>query len=430
MLAPVAASRQDDHHDERLDLGRPAGGAARQEVRQDVCGTASASSSLQGGSDVGIADVAAGRVTIGNSSRDPKPSDPGGLVFNKIARDAVCIVTNPATRSPDSTRPGPGDLRRRRPQLERGPGRHVAGTIDVDRPHRRLRYPGRVPEDLHGLDASVFVGASQKASNGLVQQTVTADPNAIGYVSLDFTSGTHADPLQGRRLHPAQRQVRPVRRRAQLLHGHPRRRHGRSARSASTGSRTSSAGREDHRHRVGPAQLVRRPTLRPESGARGRRQRGPARRAAARRAGVRVLLSDRRHDHLRLREGVAVVLPQRPGLVRRAAATSTTSSTDIFNSPADPSHYDYTLHAWPLLYATALITGGRGAARRRLLAALGDLHRRVRARPRLRRVLEPVVRLLAAVPSVVYGLIGILVLVPFVGNHLISERPEGIGRST
>ena len=36
------------------------------------------------------------------------------------------------------------------------------------------------------------------------------------------------------------------------------------------------------------------------------------------------------------------------------------------------------------------------------------------------RVLQPVIRLLAAVPSVVYGLIGILVLVPFVGNHLIS----------
>src|ERR1044072_3099702 len=33
---------------------------------------------LQGGSDIGVADVAAGRVTIGNSSRDPKPSDPGG----------------------------------------------------------------------------------------------------------------------------------------------------------------------------------------------------------------------------------------------------------------------------------------------------------------------------------------------------------------
>src|SRR6476469_5072085 len=49
----------------------------------------------QGGSDIGVADVAAGRVTIGNSSRDPKPTDPGGITFNKIAKDAICVVTNP-----------------------------------------------------------------------------------------------------------------------------------------------------------------------------------------------------------------------------------------------------------------------------------------------------------------------------------------------
>jgi phosphate transport system permease protein len=49
------------------------------------------------------------------------------------------------------------------------------------------------------------------------------------------------------------------------------------------------------------------------------------------------------------------------------------------------------------------------------------------APPPVKRVLEPVVRLLAAVPSVVYGLIGILVLVPFVGNHLISQgRKESV----
>jgi phosphate transport system permease protein len=37
------------------------------------------------------------------------------------------------------------------------------------------------------------------------------------------------------------------------------------------------------------------------------------------------------------------------------------------------------------------------------------------------------VRLLAAVPSVIYGLIGVLVLVPLVGNHLIStQRKESV----
>jgi len=93
---------------------------------------------------------------------------------------------------------------------------------------------------------------------------------------------------------------------------------------------------------------------------------------------------------------------------------------DIFNSPANPDKYEYTLHAWPLLYATALVT--LGAVAIGLSFALFAAIFIVEFAPdRLRAVLEPVVRLLAAVPSVIYGLIGILVLVPFVGNHLISR---------
>ncbi len=71
-----------------------------------------------------------------------------------------------------------------------------------------------------------------------------------------------------------------------------------------------------------------------------------------------VLVADRRHDHLRLRQGLAVVLPQRPRLVQPLAGGNVDDElTNIFNSPADPSHYVYTMHAWPLIYATALITG-------------------------------------------------------------------------
>ena len=36
------------------------------------------------------------------------------------------------------------------------------------------------------------------------------------------------------------------------------------------------------------------------------------------------------------------------------------------------------------------------------------------------RACSPVVRLLASVPSVIYGLLGVLVLVPFIGNHVVS----------
>ena len=42
----------------------------------------------------------------------------------------------------------------------------------------------------------------------------------------------------------------------------------------------------------------------------------------------------------------------------------------------------------------------------------------------MRNILQPVVRLLASVPSVVYGLLGVLVIVPFIGNHLISESQK------
>ncbi len=99
---------------------------------------------------------------------------------------------------------------------------------------------------------------------------------------------------------------------------------------------------------------------------------------------------------------------------------------DIFNSPADPADYVYHLRAWPLLWGTAIVTGGAV-----LIGVVFSLFAAIFivefAPARLNRVLEPVVRLLAAVPSVVYGLIGILVIVPWVGNHLIGlERKESV----
>lgn len=99
----------------------------------------------------------------------------------------------------------------------------------------------------------------------------------------------------------------------------------------------------------------------------------------------------------------------------------------IFDSPADPSHYVYHLRAWPLLYATAITTVlavGLG-----LLFSVFAAVFIVQFAPQpVRNLLVPSVRLLAAVPSVIYGLIGILVLVPFVGNDLISQgRKESVG---
>jgi phosphate transport system permease protein len=96
---------------------------------------------------------------------------------------------------------------------------------------------------------------------------------------------------------------------------------------------------------------------------------------------------------------------------------------DIFSSKAP---FEYTLHAWPLVWGTFLSSGG--AVLCGLALSIPAAVFVVEFAPaRVRRALEPTVRLLAGVPSVIYGLIGILVLVPFVGEHLIStERKESV----
>lgn len=91
---------------------------------------------------------------------------------------------------------------------------------------------------------------------------------------------------------------------------------------------------------------------------------------------------------------------------------------DIFNSPA--TEYVYEIGAWPAIFATILTAGGAGVVGT-VFAVLTSIFIVEFAPPGLARLMEPVVRLLAAVPSVVYGLFGLLVLVPFVNDRLISE---------
>jgi phosphate transport system permease protein len=80
----------------------------------------------------------------------------------------------------------------------------------------------------------------------------------------------------------------------------------------------------------------------------------------------------------------------------------------------------WTFHAWPLIWSTILTTVG--AVTIAFVASLFIAVFMVEFAPAwLQRILEPVVRLLASVPSVIYGLAAVLVLVPLIGNHLITE---------
>ena len=95
----------------------------------------------------------------------------------------------------------------------------------------------------------------------------------------------------------------------------------------------------------------------------------------------------------------------------------------IFLSGQAGADYIYTFHAWPLIWSTFLVTGG--AILLSLFLALFVAVFIVEFAPEwMSNVLQPVVRFLASVPSVIYGLLGVLILVPFIGNHLISESQK------
>jgi phosphate transport system substrate-binding protein len=153
----------------------------------------------QGGSDVGISDVAHGRVSIGNSSRDPKPGDPGGLIFHKIAKDAICVITNTANPVPNLDQSGvqaifDGSVRHWNDVPGAGRGNN---TIDL---FVRTAASGtqdafqKIFMNPEHVDNSI---AKQLSSNGLIQQKVKSDGDGIGYVSLFFAKGTHPIPYKG-----------------------------------------------------------------------------------------------------------------------------------------------------------------------------------------------------------------------------------------
>jgi len=96
---------------------------------------------------------------------------------------------------------------------------------------------------------------------------------------------------------------------------------------------------------------------------------------------------------------------------------------DMFSAGASGSGDVYTFHAWPLIWSTLLIVGG--AVTLSLVSSLFVAVFVVEFAPDwMKQTLHPVVRLLASVPSVIYGLIGVLVIVPFVGNHLITQAEK------
>jgi phosphate transport system substrate-binding protein len=138
----------------------------------------------QGGSSVGVAEVAAGRVTIADVARNPEESNRlRGLDFYPIAKYAICVVTNKSNPisnldEPQVARIFTGQTRDWSEVL----GSKAKGTIDLI---SRTSSSGVLAsfQTLMLGGKKVASIARTEASEVLLKRAVERDPNAIGFVS-------------------------------------------------------------------------------------------------------------------------------------------------------------------------------------------------------------------------------------------------------
>lgn len=94
--------------------------------------------------------------------------------------------------------------------------------------------------------------------------------------------------------------------------------------------------------------------------------------------------------------------------------------TAMINGSKEPAHYVYRFTAWPLIWGT-ILTSGFAVLLGMVVSIMAGVFIVELAPGPVRTVADPVIRLLAGVPSVVYGLFGLLAIAPWVEHHLISD---------
>jgi phosphate transport system substrate-binding protein len=144
---------------------------------------------------IGISDAARGRVDIGDASRDPiKGVDPTGLVFTKVARDGVCVITN--TANPVTNLSAgvvkeifTGSIR----DWSQVPGAHITGPIDLFDRDGASGTQDAFQNIFLGEGVNISHAATAEGSEGLEVNAVGGDTSAIGFVSFAATinGGVH-----------------------------------------------------------------------------------------------------------------------------------------------------------------------------------------------------------------------------------------------
>jgi phosphate transport system substrate-binding protein len=152
-----------------------------------------------GQSAIGISDASSGKVDIGDASRDPIPGvDPKGLVFTKVARDGVCVITNPSNKIANMSQQTvtgifTGAIR----DWSQVPGAQVSGPIDLFDRDGASGTQDAFQNIFLGESLKISPSATPENSEGTEASAVTGDKQAIGFVSLDFSVGTNNVGYQG-----------------------------------------------------------------------------------------------------------------------------------------------------------------------------------------------------------------------------------------
>ena len=150
---------------------------------------------------IGIGDASSGRADIGDASRDPIPGvDPKGLVFSKVARDGICVITNTANPLPNLSQETvqeifTGSIR----DWSKVPGASASGPIDLFDRDGASGTQDAFQNIFLGETLRISPSATAESSEGLEVNAVGADKSAIGFVSFAATinGGVHTVNYQG-----------------------------------------------------------------------------------------------------------------------------------------------------------------------------------------------------------------------------------------
>ena len=264
--------------------------------------------------------------------------------FNRIARDGVCIVTNPSNPIANIVA---GESRRSSPA---GSATGAASRAP-SAPARSTSSSAPPASGTQDAFQNIFMGSDlQRLRRAPARRPPTAssssrsspNPNAIGYVSLRFTGGrAHASPTRASPAPcatPSRASTAASRNFYMVTRGTPTG----AAKAWIKWIRKSKTAQQDHRHRLGAAQVAEPARAiavagRPCAGACASRGRTSAPSACSARWPCAVLVLIAGMIVFVFVEGVAVVLAQRARLVRRPAATSTSSSATSSTRPPNPT---------------------------------------------------------------------------------------------